>query len=169
MVPVITPVVGRPLRPPATAAGPARTGSFRPGSRENLLFRAASLGTDVSEDVALGELLDLLSDDYARAILAVTSVRPMSAKQIAEECDMSQPTVYRRAQRLTEFELLEEQTHVRTGGNDYNVYAATLSEFSMQLAEGSFEATVESSPPPAFPGDTEDDTADRFTKMWENL
>nr|WP_218155548.1 helix-turn-helix domain-containing protein [Halomicrobium zhouii] len=127
------------------------------------------MGTDVSEDVALGELLDLLSDDYARAILAVTSVRPMSAKQIAEECDMSQPTVYRRAQRLTEFDLLEEQTHVRTGGNDYNVYAATLSEFSMQLAEGSFEATVESSPPPAFPGDTEDDTADRFTKMWEHL
>jgi len=91
--------------------------------------------------VALGELLDLLSDDYARDILAVTSVRPMSAKQIAEECDMSQPTVYRRAQRLKEFDLLEEQTHVRTGGNDYNVYAATLSEFSMQLAEGSFEAS----------------------------
>nr|WP_226012046.1 winged helix-turn-helix domain-containing protein [Halomicrobium salinisoli] len=123
----------------------------------------------VSGDSDLAGLLDVLSDEYARSILAATSVRPMSAKQIAEECDMSGPTVYRRVERLREHDLVEEQTRVRVGGNDYNTYAATLSEFSLQLDEGSFEATLEAAPPPEFPGQHEDDAADRFTKMWEHL
>ncbi len=123
----------------------------------------------VSGDSELAALLDVLSDEYARSILAATSVRPMSAKQIAEECDMSGPTVYRRVERLREHDLVEEQTRVRVGGNDYNTYAATLSEFSLELEEGSFEATLEGAPPPEFPGQREDDAADRFTKMWEHL
>lgn len=39
----------------------------------------------------------------------------------------------------------------------------------MRLVDGSFEATIEGSPPPEFLGQDEKDTADRFTKMWENL
>lgn len=167
---MIPSLVGRPLaRFRVGSSTLPHRNDFRPGSWQHLLFRHRALTPNVSEDVALGELLDLLSDDYARAILAATSVRPMSAEQLAEECDMSQPTVYRRAERLQAFDLLEEQTRVRPGGNDYNVYGATLSEFSMQLVEGSYEASVESSPPPAYPGDGEDDAADRFTKMWEHL
>lgn len=146
-----------------------RRANFRPGSWQHLLFRNRSLSLDVSEDEALGDLLDLLSDEYARSILEATSVKSMSARQIADECDMSTPTVYRRMESLKAHDLIEERTHVKAGGNDYNVYAATLSEFSMQLVDGSFEATVEASPPPEFPGQDEDDTADRFKKMWENL
>ncbi len=123
----------------------------------------------MSEDAALGDLLDLLSDDYARSILAATSVKPMSAKQIADECDMSQPTVYRRVEWLQEHGLVEEQTQVRTGGNDYSVYAATLSEFSLELDDGDYESTVERVAPLEFPGQREESTADRMTKMWENL
>jgi len=123
----------------------------------------------VSEDPALGELLDLLSDEYARDILAAVSEKPMSAKQLATQCDMSEPTVYRRISLLREHELVEEQTKIETGGNDYSVYAATLSGFSMRLEDGAFDATVERRSAPAFPGQNEADTADRFKKMWENL
>jgi DNA-binding transcriptional ArsR family regulator len=124
----------------------------------------------VSDDPALSELLDLLSDDYAREILAATSVNPMSAYEIAETCEMSPPTVYRRIERLQEFGLVDEETRVEPSGNDYKVYSATLREVSLSLDEGTFEAVVDRlEPEEAFPGANEDDPADRFTKMWEGL
>lgn len=123
----------------------------------------------MSEDSALGELLDVLSDEYAREILAATSIKPMSAQQLADECEMSQPTVYRRVERLQAHDLLEEQTKIRTSNNHYSVYTATLSEFSLELNTGSFEAAVTRTDDESFPGEQESDTADRFKKMWEDL
>lgn len=93
----------------------------------------------------------------------------MSAKQLAERCDMSEPTVYRRINLLREHELVEAQRKVETGGNDYNLYVATLSGFSLRLEDGSFESSLDRVAEPAFPGQEEADTADRFKKMWENL
>mgnify|MGYP006284650263 FL=1 len=123
----------------------------------------------MSEDPALGELLDVLSDEYARDILAATSIRPMSAQQLADECEMSKPTVYRRVERLQAYGLLDEQTKVRTSNNHYSVYTATLSEVSIELDTGSFEAAVTRTDGESFPGEDESDTADRFRKMWEDL
>ncbi|ODR80529.1 transcriptional regulator [Haladaptatus sp. W1] len=122
----------------------------------------------MSEDPALGELLDILSDEYAREILAVTSIKPMSAQELADECEMSKPTVYRRVERLQGHGLLEEQTKIRTSNNHYSVYTATLSEVSIELDTGSFEAAV-TRIDESFPGERESDTADRFKKMWEDL
>jgi DNA-binding transcriptional ArsR family regulator len=123
----------------------------------------------VSEDPDLGALLDVLSDEYAREILSATSVKPMSAQQLAEQCEMSKPTVYRRIERLKKQEFLEERTELQSDGNHYSVYAATLDEVSVSLDDGDFEAAVTRADPETFPGQHEDDTADRFAKMWENL
>jgi len=123
----------------------------------------------VSEDPALDEILDLLSDEYARDILAAASEKPMSANELAEQCGMSEPTVYRRISSLQEHELVAEQTKIETGGNDYKLYVATLSGFSLELEDGSFESSLERQSAPEFPGQDEADTADRFKKMWENL
>ncbi|ELZ79122.1 ArsR/SmtB family transcription factor [Haloferax larsenii] len=123
----------------------------------------------MTEEPELSEILDILSDEYARDILAATSIKPMSAQQLATQCEMSKPTVYRRVEQLQEYGLIEEQTKVQKSGNHYKVYAATLSEFSLELDVGSFEASVTRTTPEAFPGQEEDDTADRFKKMWENL
>ncbi|WP_327053582.1 ArsR/SmtB family transcription factor [Halomicrococcus gelatinilyticus] len=123
----------------------------------------------MSEDSPLGELLDVLSDEYARDILAATSVKPMSAQQLADECEMSKPTVYRRVERLQAHGLLDEQTRVRTSNNHYSVYTATLSEVSIELDSGTFEAAVRHTDDESFPGERESDTADRFRKMWEDL
>ncbi|SEO45497.1 Helix-turn-helix domain-containing protein [Halogranum amylolyticum] len=123
----------------------------------------------MSEDPALDEILDILSDEYARDILAATSIKPMSAQQLADECEMSKPTVYRRVEQLRAYGLLDEQTKVQTSNNHYSVYTATLSEVSIELDTGSFEAAVTRTDGDAFPGEAESDTADRFTKMWEDL
>lgn len=93
----------------------------------------------------------------------------MSAQQLADECEMSEPTVYRRIERLRKYGLLGERTEIRDDGNHHSVYTATLSTFSVELEEGRFEAVVERTDPASFPGQKEPDTADRFVKMWENL
>ncbi|ELZ98008.1 ArsR family transcriptional regulator [Haloferax mucosum ATCC BAA-1512] len=123
----------------------------------------------MSEEPELSDILDILSDEYARDILAATSVKPMSAQQLANRCEMSKPTVYRRVEQLQEHDLIEEQTKVQTSGNHYKVYAATLSGFSLELDEGRFEVSVSRSHAESFPGQDESDTADRFKKMWEHL
>ncbi len=123
----------------------------------------------MSEDWELAEVLDLLSDEYARSILAATSVEPMSAKQLSEQCNASLPTVYRRIEWLQEHELIEERTKVELSGNHHKVYSATLDEFAMDLDDGGYEATIQRTSRAEFPGEDADDTADRFTKMWENL
>ena len=143
--------------------------SFRPRRWENILSRQLCLDPYVSEDPALDEILDLLSDEYARDILAAASEKPMSANELAEQCGMSEPTVYRRISSLQEHELVAEQTKIETGGNDYKLYVATLSGFSLELEDGSFESSLERRSAPEFPGHDEADTADRFKKMWENL
>jgi DNA-binding transcriptional ArsR family regulator len=134
-----------------------------------LFIHLAAVARRVSEEPGLDAILDVLSDEYAREILAATSVKPLSAQQLADACEMSEPTVYRRVERLREHDLLGERTEIRDDGNHHSVYTATLSELSVALDEGTFEATVERREAASFPGQRESDTADRFAKMWENL
>lgn len=121
----------------------------------------------MSEDWDPDEVLDLLSDEYARSILAETSVEPMSAKTLRDRCDASLPTVYRRIERLKEHELIEEQTKVDPDGGHHKVYSATLSSFSIELADGEYEGEIERTDRASMLD--ADDTADRLTYMWENL
>ncbi|MFD1512414.1 helix-turn-helix domain-containing protein [Halomarina rubra] len=117
------------------------------------------------EESSLAEVLDLLSDEYARAILTETSVEPMSAKTLSERCDASLPTVYRRIEHLTDCGLLDERTQPRRDGNHHRVYTATLHRFSLELDDGEFTADVDRHES----DDGRDDVADRFTRMWEGL
>ena len=106
------------------------------------------------------ELFAILDDEYARTILTQTSTEAKSAKALAEECDASLPTIYRRIDRLQDCALLEEQTRFTDEGRHYGVYRATLEEAVIALGdEGlSVSLTRESSDP-----------ADRFTELWEDL
>jgi predicted transcriptional regulator len=114
----------------------------------------------VTGDPALTDVVALLDDQYARAILEATSEEPKSAKCLGEECDASLPTVYRRVESLQECGLLREETRLQDDGNHFSVYAATLRRFSVELAEGSFDMELER---------TEQDVADTFTDMWHRL
>ncbi|MFW6435532.1 MAG: ArsR/SmtB family transcription factor [Halovenus sp.] len=110
---------------------------------------------DVLEDVAA-----LLEDDCARTILAATSTRPMTAKELAHHCDVSGPTIYRRIERLGDLDLIETRTRPDTdGGHHEQVYAATFSEVSVTLEDGTFDVRV----------DRHEPMADRFTRLVEGM
>lgn len=114
----------------------------------------------MSEEPPLEELFAVLDDEYARTILTETSTQPMSAKTLAEACDASLPTIYRRIDRLTECGLIEERTEFGDEGRHYGVYRATLDRLVVELDDG--ELTVDVTAEPS-------DPADRFTKMWEDI
>ena len=115
----------------------------------------------MSEDCPPSEVFALLDDEYARTILTATSIQPMSAKTLSEECDASLPTVYRRAERLVECGLIEEGTQLADDGHHYSVYEARLDRLTVDLEDGELQVPVEEKPT--------DDIADRFTDMWEDI
>ena len=120
----------------------------------------------MSEDRDLAVVLDLLSDEYARAILAATSTEPMTAKALSEHCDASLPTIYRRIERLDEHDLIEERVEVDADGHHRDVYSARLAAFSLELEDGAYEHDLEVTERDPF---HEEDTVDRLTRMWEDL
>ena len=83
----------------------------------------------------------------------------MSAPTLAEACDASRPTVYRRVDRRKDHDLLAEQTDPDADGHHRSVYAARFRGAAVDLVGGEFRVTV----------DRREDPADRFTDLWEGL
>ena len=107
------------------------------------------------------DLFALLDDAYARAILAATSTEAMSAPRLAEVCDASRPTIYRRIDRLKEHDLVDERTRPDADGHHRRVYEARFRGLSVRLEDGEYRVEVDRG--------ERDDPADRFTAMWEGV
>src|SRR6056297_3744357 len=95
--------------------------------------------TDGLSAATLGELLE---DEYARSILAETSVEPLSATELAERCDASSPTIYRRINRLQELDMLDEEQTLNPDGHHYRRFSARLERVTIELRHGGYEDAV---------------------------
>ncbi|WP_218839142.1 helix-turn-helix domain-containing protein [Natronoarchaeum philippinense] len=113
------------------------------------------------EDPDPDEVLDLLDDQYAKAILRQTRDTALSAKEISTACDISVSTVYRRTERLVDCGLLAERRIAQSDGTHHSTYEARLDEVTVSLTDDGFEVTIDEKPT--------GDLADRFTDMWEGL
>jgi predicted transcriptional regulator len=111
----------------------------------------------VSGPEELQELAELLADEQARAILAATSVEPMSRSELAETTDSSLPTVTRRTDRLAATGLLREETRLREDGHHDAVYVAQLDRFELRLRDGEFEHDLDR---------VERDLTDELARVW---
>jgi predicted transcriptional regulator len=105
------------------------------------------------------ELFALLDDEYARSILVATSVEPMAAGALAEHCGASEPTIYRRIDRLESFGLLASDQQLDPDGHHYKTYRARLERVTIELEDGDLTVEV----------DRTEDAADRFTRLYEEL
>ncbi|USZ67660.1 helix-turn-helix domain-containing protein [Halorussus salilacus] len=111
----------------------------------------------MSDDATV--VFDLLDDEYARDILAETYEEPMSAEALADACDASPSTIYRRIERLRDQRLLADDQRLDPDGNHYKVYTANLQRVTVELTADGFELDV----------DREEDPADRFTRLYEGF
>lgn len=114
----------------------------------------------MDENAELISIAELLDDEYARAILAATSIEPMSAQQLADRCEASPPTIYRRLERLQEQDLVDTVQQLDPDGHHYELFSARLSRVEVELENGSYTVEVER---------RDCNAADRFTELFEGL
>lgn len=69
-------------------------------------------GTDVPPEASDDELLDALGDDVSRDVLVSCNRAPMTAEELAENCDVSESTIYRRLESLSNLGLIERTQRV---------------------------------------------------------
>jgi predicted transcriptional regulator len=108
---------------------------------------------------AVAAVFDLLDDEYARAILIETYDETLSAEALAEACDASPSTIYRRIERLEDQQLLDVEQRLDPDGHHYKVYGANLQRVTVELTAEGFELDV----------DRAEDPADRFTRLYEGF
>ena len=110
--------------------------------------------SDVRDPEALA---DLLGDECARTILVEAKREPRSAEELSDFAGVSEPTVYRRLERLREYDLVTEDIQPVTDGKNYRLYRTELDGIELDLSEDGFEVTVS----------RRDRMVDRFTQFVE--
>ena len=83
----------------------------------------------------------------------------MSAKELAEICDRSLATVYRRIDVMKEYNLLTEELTRDPDGTQYNEYRSELNQITISVEDGQLDVDI----------DIERDTVDQFAELIEDL
>ena len=115
--------------------------------------------TVVDDDRSIEEILDTIGDQHARRVLAAISLEPKSAKDLAAECDLSLPTVYRRIEMLDEYDLVTARTIVAEDGNHYKVYESNFESTVISLQDDEYKVRVY----------RQENLPDRFSQLWDEL
>ncbi len=108
-------------------------------------------------DVELATVVSLLDDEHVRSILVATSETPLSANELSDHCGISTSSIYRRIDRLSEADLVEEQTRPRSDGHHETVYVSRLDQFELTICDGELSWNIDR---------RSDDIADQLTQMW---
>lgn len=106
------------------------------------------------------ELFDLVIEPTTRAVLEAVNDEPLSAKELADRCDVSGPTMYRRVNAMEEFDLLTTGTQIDPNGNHYTVYESNVDQIEVEIDPSNGEVTVDL---------TYRDSTDQFIHLWEGL
>lgn len=113
----------------------------------------------MDDEQSIEQILDTIGDQHARRVLATISREPKSAKELADECDLSLPTVYRRIEMLDEYELVTDHTLVADDGNHYKVYESNFESTVISLEEDEYRVRIY----------REENLPDRFSQLWDEL
>jgi predicted transcriptional regulator len=109
----------------------------------------------VSDPPDTETIAELLADDCARTILVETKDEACSAAELSDLAGVSEPTVYRRLERLREHDLVVEEIRPVTDGKNYKTYQARLDGVDIDLDPDGFTAEIR----------RRERMADRFTRL----
>jgi predicted transcriptional regulator len=98
-------------------------------------------------DVSPAELLELLDAEYTQEILEAVGREAKSARELAERCGASRPTVYRRLNSLQEAGLVDTEMEYDADGHHRAVFEATLEAVSVDVTGDGLSVTVTTTTP----------------------
>lgn len=106
------------------------------------------------------EFFRLLVDPTTQRVLRAVDSDALSAKELADRCDVSGPTMYRKVNTMQEFDLLDERTEIDRDGNHFTVYESNVDtvQITIDPSEGTTDIDV-----------TYRSTTDQFVHLWEGL
>jgi predicted transcriptional regulator len=105
------------------------------------------------------DIFDVLASEDVRQILVATNVRSMSVKELADICDRSLATIYRRIQAMENYNLVSEEITRDADGTQYSEYKSELNEITISVEEGQLDIDI----------NIEKDTVDQFAELIEDL
>ncbi|KTG27032.1 ArsR/SmtB family transcription factor [Haloferax profundi] len=89
--------------------------------------------TDVPPESTDDELLDALGDSVSREVLLACKHSPMTAEELAENCSVSESTIYRRLETLSSLGLVERSQRVETPNK--TCYETVVDGLSIHLGD----------------------------------
>lgn len=113
----------------------------------------------MDDEPEIEEVLDAIGDNHAREILAAVSRESRPAKELAEECDISLPTVYRRLELLEEHNLVTSRTESDADGNEFQIYECNFESTVISLSEDTYDVRIYRT----------ENLPERFTRLWDDL
>ncbi|WP_411966327.1 ArsR/SmtB family transcription factor [Haloferax sp. YSMS24] len=93
----------------------------------------SAASTDIPAESADDELLDALGDTVSRDVLLACKRAPMTAEELAADCDVSESTIYRRLETLSSLGLIERNQ--RVGSPSKTCYETVVDGLSIHLGE----------------------------------
>jgi len=91
------------------------------------------------------DVIEIFSDDYACRILATLDTEgPMPAVDLADKCDMSRPTVYRRLNQLETLGFVSSRKQFEPDGNHRKRFQLVLDEIRFEVDEKGVDAGITS-------------------------
>ncbi|WP_416841566.1 ArsR/SmtB family transcription factor [Haloferax sp. DFSO52] len=93
----------------------------------------SSESTDVPPESNDDELLDALGDSVSREVLLACKQSPMTAEELAENCSVSESTIYRRLETLSSLGLIERSQ--RVGSPSKTCYETVVDGLSIHLGD----------------------------------
>lgn len=126
--------------PPATGRQNSTAGSRSIAGRNRKTD--SPVPGESTPDPDLDEVIDLLGDDYVCDILRALEPGPKAARDLADQCGMSRPTVYRRLDRLTAAGLVEARMSLAQDGHHRHEFHLVFDELEVQIREDGIDGRV---------------------------
>ncbi|MFT4881156.1 MAG: putative transcriptional regulator [Natronomonas sp.] len=127
----------------ADRGGMSEAAGFERSRRSNAEARQTANGEAANQvEASPTELLELLDAEYTQEILEAVSREARSARELAELCGASRPTVYRRLNSLQAAGLVETEVEYDADGHHRTVFETTLEAVSVDVTDDGLSVTV---------------------------
>lgn len=120
---------------------------------------------DDADDASRQAALAALADPDCRRVIAALD-EPLTAKAVAERCGLARTTTYRKLDRLSDGDLVEERVTVRTDGHHATTYVRDFAGVLVAFDDGSFAVEVRDE---AATAEADESPDERLARYWTEV